>query len=127
MARLTRAGLDSLRNELSEKLRLGAPGRRARVTVHLGTCGLASGAGKVLEAAREALADRQAEDVVLTTSGCAGLCCREPMVTVELADEPRVVYADVNEKTMVRIVEEHVLGGEIVPGLVLGVGEERRA
>jgi NADP-reducing hydrogenase subunit HndB len=127
MPRLTRDGLDELRTELRKNTRLGAPGRRARLTVHLGTCGLASGAGKVLDAARAELDERKADDVVVTTSGCAGLCCREPMVTVELAGEPPVVYADINEKKIIEVIDEHVLGGRIVPALVLGTGEERRA
>jgi NADP-reducing hydrogenase subunit HndB len=127
MPRLTRDGLDALRTKLRDEMRLGAPGRRARLTVHLGTCGLASGAGKVLDAARAALDERKAEDVVVTTSGCAGLCCREPMVTVELAGESPVVYADINEQKIIEIIDEHVLGGRTVPALVLGTGEERRA
>ena len=126
MKRLDREGLERLRDELRKKTRLGAPGRRARVTVHLGTCGLASGAGKVLEAARSALEDSGASDVVLTTSGCAGLCCREPMATVELPGEPPVKYADLNEKRIAEIIEQHVLGGSVVSELVLGTGEERR-
>jgi NADP-reducing hydrogenase subunit HndB len=126
MTRLDREGLERLRTELRKKLRLGAPGRRARVTVHLGTCGLASGAGKVLDAARSALAERDVTDVVLTTSGCAGLCCREPMATVELAGEPPVKYADLTERRMVEIVERHVLGGSVVSEYVLGTGEESR-
>ncbi|MCK5597469.1 MAG: (2Fe-2S) ferredoxin domain-containing protein [Candidatus Eisenbacteria sp.] len=127
MPQLTRDGLDALRAELRKSTRLGAPGRRVRLTVHLGTCGLASGAGKVLDAARAALEERAVDDVVITTSGCAGLCCREPMATVELAGEPPVKYADLNEKKIVEIIDEHVLGGRIVPAFVLGTGEERRA
>jgi NADP-reducing hydrogenase subunit HndB len=127
MPKLTRDGLEQLRAELQRDMRLGAPGRRARLTVHLGTCGLASGAGKVLEAARVLLESREAEDVVLATSGCAGLCCREPMATVELAGEPPVKYADLDEKKIARIIEEHVLGGEVVDEFVLGTGHERTA
>ena len=127
MAKLTRDGLAALRNELKTAMRLGAPGRRARLTVHLGTCGLASGAGRVLDTARATLAERGAEDVQVTTSGCAGLCCREPMVTVELVGERPVKYADIDEKRMVEIVDEHLLGGQVVAALVLGIGEERRA
>jgi NADP-reducing hydrogenase subunit HndB len=126
MTRLDREGLEQLREDLRENLRLGAPGRRVVVTVHLGTCGIASGAGKVLEAARSALDDADATDVVLTTSGCAGLCCREPMATVQLPGRPPVKYADLNEKRMVEIIERHVLGGSVITELVLGTGEERR-
>lgn len=127
MPRLTREGLERLRGELRARTRLGSPGRRARLTVHLGTCGLASGAGKVLESARKAIESRGLDDVVVAVSGCAGLCCREPMATVELVGEPPVKYADLNEKRIVEIIEHHIIGGEAVPSYALGAGEEKRA
>jgi NADP-reducing hydrogenase subunit HndB len=68
--KLTREGLEQLREEVRSRTRLGQAGRRAKLTVHLGTCGIASGAGKVLEAARLALKADGLDDVVLTTSGC---------------------------------------------------------
>ena len=101
-----------------------AESRRARVTVHLGTCGIASGAGKVLDRLRTALRAAEADDVEVVSSGCAGLCSREPMVTVETADHPPAKYADVDPGRMARIVEEHVLGGQIVRPLLLCVGSE---
>jgi NADP-reducing hydrogenase subunit HndB len=125
--KLTRQGLEELREELRSRTRLGETGARARLTVHLGTCGLASGAGKVLEAARRALGDKPPDDVVLTTSGCAGLCCREPMATVEIAAHPPVKYADLDEKSIVEIIETHLLGGEVVERYALAVGEEKTA
>jgi NADP-reducing hydrogenase subunit HndB len=125
MSKLTRDGLEKLRAELQKTTRLGTPGRRARLTVHLGTCGIASGAGKVLETARALLEERGADDVVLSTSGCAGLCCREPMATVELAGEPPVKYVDLDEKKIAEIIDEHVLGGKVVAEFVLAVGQER--
>lgn len=127
MAKLTRESLEKLRSDLRRRTRLGAPGRRVRLTVHLGTCGLASGAGKVLEAATAALKERGAEDVLLTTSGCAGLCCREPMATVHADGEEPVKYADLNEKAIIEIIDEHVLGGRIVSKHALARGDERRA
>lgn len=127
MPKLDRQGLEVLREKIRSRTELGAPGRRVRLTVHLGTCGLASGAGKVLAAAKDVLESRAADDVVLTASGCAGLCCREPMATVEVAGEEPVKYADLDEKAIAEIIERHVFGGEMVPQYVLGVGEERNA
>ena len=127
LPRLTRERLEALRLELRAVSKLGGPGRRARLTVHLGTCGLASGAGDVLEAARRALDERGVGDVVITVSGCAGLCSREPMATVEVAGEPQVKYADLNRKRVIEIVERHVLGGEVVAEYALGRGEEKSA
>ncbi len=127
LPRLTREALEALRRELRAGSKLGGPGRRARLTVHLGTCGLASGAGDVLEAARQALDEQGVGDVLVTVSGCAGLCSREPMATVEIAGERQVKYADLNRKRITEIVERHVLGGEVVAEYALGSGEEKRA
>ena len=127
MPRLTREGLERLRGELRARTELGSPGRRARLTVHLGTCGLASGAGKVLDAARRELEEAGADVVELTTSGCAGLCCREPMATVELPGKRPVKYVDLDEKAIVEVVHKHVLGGEVVARYAFAVGEEKIA
>jgi NADP-reducing hydrogenase subunit HndB len=127
VSKLNREGLEKLREELKSRTRLGRAGARARLTVHLGTCGLASGAGKVLEAARQALGDEASDDVVLTTSGCAGLCCREPMATVEIAGHPPVKYADLDAGSIVEIIETHLRRGEVVERYALAVGEEKTA
>jgi len=98
--------------------------RRARVTVHLGTCGIASGAGKVLAALEQRLAQTPVKGLEVRSSGCAGLCCREPMATVELAGEPPVKYVDLDEKKILEIMDRHVLGGEPVAEYALAVGSE---
>lgn len=99
--------------------------RRARITVHMGTCGIAAGAEKVYRALMEEIERKKISYVVVTTSGCAGLCCREPMVTVELAGQPPVKYIDLDERKVREILNEHVLGNNIVRGSLLGVGCER--
>ena len=58
------------------------------------------------------------------TSGCAGLCSQEPMVTVERGTDAPVKYVKVDEKRVLKILDQHVLGGEIVKDFVLAVGSE---
>ncbi len=70
---------------------------------------------------------RDAEDVIITTSGCAGLCSREPMMTVELKDQAPVKYVDLDEEKARKIFDDHVLGGGIVAEYALAVGSERMA
>ncbi len=65
------------------------------------------------------------DDVILTTSGCAGLCSREPMMTVELKDQAPVKYVDLDEEKTGKIFTDHVVGGEIVAEYALGTGSER--
>lgn len=63
--------------------------------------------------------------IAVASSGCAGLCSREPMVTVEIAGTPPVKYVDVDAKRIRRILTEHVLGGRILHECALAIGCER--
>lgn len=97
---------------------------RARVTVHMGTCGIAAGARDIMEALLDEIAKAKVQDVIVTTSGCAGLCSREPMATVELKDNPPVKYVNLTPAKMREVFAKHVLGGRMVDEYVLGVGSE---
>jgi len=97
---------------------------RARVTVHMGTCGIAAGARDIMDALLDEIAKAKVQDVIVTTSGCAGLCNKEPMATIELKGQPPVKYGDLTAAKMREIFVKHVLGGKMVPELVLAVGSE---
>ena len=98
---------------------------RAKITVHMGTCGIAAGARKIMNALMDEIEKRNIDDVILTNSGCAGLCSREPMATVELKDEAPVKYVDLNPEKIRKIFSEHVLNGKIVEEYALAKGSER--
>jgi len=70
------------------------------------------------------IAQRDIKDVILTTSGCAGLCSREPMATIELKGEAPVKYIDLDEEKTRKILIEHVVGGKIVEEYALAMGSE---
>ncbi len=97
---------------------------RAKVTVHMGTCGIAAGAREVMDALLDEMQKRNVRDVIVTTSGCVGLCSREPMATVELKDKPPVKYIDLNAQKIRKILVEHVLGGTPVAAYALAIGSE---
>lgn len=115
--------------KISEKVRqtttLRDGGSRAKVTIHMGTCGIAAGARKIMDALLKILEEEDAKDVIVTTSGCAGLCSREPMATVELAGEAPVKYVDLTEQKIHKIFTEHVVGGQIIADYALASGSER--
>jgi NADP-reducing hydrogenase subunit HndB len=100
---------------------------RAKVTVHMGTCGIAAGARDIMGVFRDEIANREALDVMLTNSGCAGLCAKEPMITVEVADQAPVKYVLLNKEKARRIFEEHVMGGKPVEDYALAMGSETMA
>ena len=115
--------------KISEKVRQTTTLRdgagRAKVTIHMGTCGIAAGARKIMDALLNILEEEDVKDVIVTTSGCAGLCSREPMATVELVGEAPVKYVDLTEKKIGKIFTEHVMGGQIVADYALALGSER--
>ena len=81
MAKLTIADLKKIKEDYHQGLREG--GFRVKITVHMGTCGIAAGARGIMNTIMEELAKSKLKDVAITTSGCAGLCSQEPMTTIE--------------------------------------------
>ena len=125
MAKLKPDDLDRIRETMARTMSLREGEARARITVHMGTCGIAAGARKVMSALMDELAEREAKDVVLTTSGCAGLCSSEPMMTVELQDRPPVKYVKLDEAKARRVLRDHVLDGNVVREYALAQGSEQ--
>jgi NADP-reducing hydrogenase subunit HndB len=90
----------------------------------MGTCGIASGARKLMTAVLDEIEKKDIKDVIVTTSGCAGLCSREPMATVERLGEAPVKYVDLDADKMKEIFNDHVMGGKVVEKYALAVGSE---
>ncbi len=86
MAKLKPEDLDKIMEHMRQQTLLREGAGRAKMTVHMGTCGIAAGAREIMIMLLDLLRKEGAQDVILTSSGCAGLCCREPMMTVELKD-----------------------------------------
>ncbi len=124
MAKLTIADLKKIKEKQQATFNLREGGYRAKVTVHMGTCGIAAGAREIMTALMNEIDQAKAEDIISTTSGCAGLCAREPMMTVELLSKPPVKYGDVTVEKLKEIFQEHVMGGNPVEKYVLVVGSE---
>jgi len=97
---------------------------RVKITVHMGTCGIAAGARKLMSALLEKLEKSGSTDIILTSSGCAGLCNHEPMITVEEKDSAPVKYVKLDPEKVGRIFDEHVIGGRPVAEYALAIGSE---
>ncbi len=124
MPRLSIEDLKRLREETRRTMTLRSGVARAKITVHMGTCGISAGARDVMAALLREIETHGVTDVLVTTSGCAGLCSREPMATVEVGTQPPVKYVDLNPERMVNVFRRHVLGGNVVVELALASGSE---
>jgi len=106
--------LKRIREEALAKRKAKTTEGRAQITVAMGTCGIAAGARDTMKAILEAIAEKNLEGIIVTQTGCIGLCEREPIVQVTVGDQPKVTYGKVTPEVARRILEEHVLGGKIV-------------
>ena len=124
MPKLSVEDLDRIAESARRATMLREGAGRAKITVHMGTCGIAAGARKVMNAVMDEITRRDVKDVLVTSSACAGLCSREPMATVEIKDQTPVKYVDLDEEKARKIVEEHVIGGKPVQEYALAEGSE---
>jgi len=125
MPKIQPGDLERIGEKIKRTMSLREGEGRAKVIVHMGTCGIAAGARTVMKALMDEIDRRNIGDVILTISSCAGLCSREPMITVELQGEPAVKYVDLTAEKAKTVLVEHVLGGKIVTEYALAAGSER--
>jgi len=125
MPKIKPQDLEKIRERMSRTMSLRNGDARAKITVHMGTCGIAAGARKIMSTLLALVEENQSKDLILTTSGCAGLCSREPMMTVELKGEAPVKYVDLDEQKAGKIFIDHVLYGVVVKEYALAIGSER--
>ena len=124
MAKLTIDDLKKIKEKVHKEMSLRDGDRRVKVTVHMGTCGIASGAKEVMDTLLEEIEAAKVNDIMVTTSGCMGLCSREPLVTVEVLNTEPIKYEYVNPNKMRQIFKRHVLAGEVQTPFVLAKGSE---
>jgi NADP-reducing hydrogenase subunit HndB len=125
MGKLNIEDLDKISQRVRKATLLREGAGKAKITVHMGTCGIAAGARKIMSTLLEEFEKRNIDDIILTNSGCAGLCSREPMATVELKGEAPIKYVNLNPEKILRILSEHVIGGKIIEEYALAKGSER--
>jgi len=119
MAKLKIGDLKKIKERVQGETALRAGERRVKVTVHMGTCGIAAGAREVMDTLMSEIEEAGVTDVVVTTSGCMGLCSREPEVTVEIIEQSPILYEFMNSNKMRQVFKRHILEGEVQTPFVL--------
>jgi len=113
MSKLTIEDLQRIKEQTTKSTALRQGDARVKITVHMGTCGIAAGARAVMTALMEEMAEADRQDIRVVTSGCMGMCSSEPNVTVELKGEDPIIYQHVDKNRMRQIFKRHVLKGEV--------------
>jgi NADP-reducing hydrogenase subunit HndB len=113
MAKLTIEDLKKIKEKTAKETSLRDGPANIKITVHMGTCGIAAGARDVMSALMEEMAEADRQDIRVVASGCMGMCSSEPNVTVEEEDSEPIVYQLMDSNKMRQVFKRHVLLGEV--------------
>lgn len=113
--------LKRIREEALEKRNAKTTSGQAQVIVGMGTCGIAAGARDAMKSILDVIERDNLSGILVTQTGCIGVCEKEPIVQVVIGDQPKVVYGKVSPEVAARIIKEHVEGGKIVDSNVIHI------
>ena len=91
-----------------------------RVLVGMATCGIAAGARPVLAAFLEEVNKRQVKNVMVSQTGCVGICQHEPVVEIVAPGQEKVTYIKMSPEKAARVVAEHLVNGQIISEFTIG-------
>jgi len=106
--------LKRIREEALKKQEMKSASGQKQIIVGMGTCGIAAGARDTMKAILEKIEKDNLSGIIVTQTGCIGVCEMEPIVQVQIGDAPKVTYGKVTKDIAARIIDEHVLSGNIV-------------
>ena len=104
----------ALREQAKANIDLRTGPKELQITVHMGTCGIAAGARDVLKQLAAEIDRAGVTNATLRQSGCAGLCDREPMLTLTDNNGKEYRYGKLDVERVRTIVQDHVVGGKPV-------------
>jgi len=113
----TKEDLHNIKKEVKTKKALNPHRNKYRIIVHLGTCGIASGAEKIQNLVKKEIYARKRKDIEFTKSGCVGFCALEPMLTIESYNIPPVTYHSLDKDKVKKIFKSHIDKGKIAKEL----------
>ena len=95
-----------------------------RVMVGMATCGIAAGARPVLTTIVDEVAKRGLQNVMVTQTGCIGICQFEPVVEVVEPGKDKITYMKMTPEKAVRVVNDHLVNGNVVTEYTIGANTQ---
>lgn len=114
--------LAAIREKMKQKvaIREGADDA-VRIVVGMATCGISAGARPVLAAFVEGINDAGLSDkVMVTQTGCIGICQYEPVVEVFENGKDKVTYIKMTPEKAKEVIEKHIKGGKVIEEYTIG-------
>lgn len=119
------AELQAIRDKARGKVTLREGQDNAvRVLVGMATCGIAAGARPVLTAIVDEVAKRGLQNVMVTQTGCIGICQFEPVVEIVEPGKEKITYVKMTPEKAVRMVNDHLVNGNVVMEYTIGANSK---
>lgn len=117
----TLAELAEIREKMQGKVKIRKNSNDPiRIVVGMATCGIAAGARPVLNKLVEEVAKRDLKGVMVTQTGCIGICQYEPVVEVYVPGKEKVTYVKMTPEKAVRVVNDHIVNGNVINEFTIG-------
>jgi NADP-reducing hydrogenase subunit HndB len=71
----------------------------------------------------EEIQKRDLTDVIVSQTGCVGVCRLEPIVDIYRPNEDKVTYVKMTPEKVSRVVAEHIVNGHPVTEYTIGYTE----
>ena len=113
--------LKAIKAKMQDKVVLRTSGGTTRIVVGMATCGIAAGARPVLNAFVEGVSEAGLGDnVIVTQTGCIGICQYEPVVEVYTEGAEKVTYVKMTPDRAKEVIEKHIKGGAPITEYTIG-------
>lgn len=125
MKNMTLEELDKIKEENLQKVNQGRDRKSIRITVGMGTCGIAAGALQVYETLQAEIEKQELKNIDLVKTGCVGVCRLEPLIEVIKPGEEKITYVKVTPNKARAIVQQHIVGGRAIEEFTIHLIENR--
>lgn len=116
--------LKKLRDESKKSLDIRKDSEGTRIVVGMATCGISAGARPVLTTLLEEVNKRNLSDIVVTQTGCIGVCRLEPIIEVYKPGEEKVTYVHMTPEKAKKVIAQHIVNGKVVTNTTIGAFEK---
>ena len=113
--------LMAIKAKMQDKVSVRTSTGDIRVVVGMATCGIAAGARPVLNAFVEGVSEAGlGESVIVTQTGCIGICQYEPVVEVYTEGAEKITYVKMTADRAKEVIEKHIKGGAPITEYTIG-------
>ena len=107
--------LMAIRNKMQNQVNIRAEDSSAtRVVISMPSCGIDADVRLFLKFFYDGVQEKGLKDIMVTQTGCIGLCQYEPIVEVIQPGKEKVTYIKMTAEKAAEVIEQHLIGGDVV-------------